>query len=114
MSFLRRFPKHSAPPVWHYSLNSLSEWVLYIFSEPVSAYPKTKIQTRQLLKHFVYKTNGILMIPKFFSNKPQFKIIFLDHGIITQWFPYGGFQNTVASLYGIINLISGLSQSEVV
>ena len=69
---------------------------------------------REFLEHFVYKTNGILMIPKFFSNKPQFKIIFLDHGIITQWFPYGGFQNTVVPLYGIINLISGLSQSEVV
>ena len=83
--------------------------VPYNPSEPVNGLSNSKSVARPFLEHFVYKTNGILMIPKFFSNKPQFKIIFLDHGIITQWFPYGGFQNTVVPLYGIINLISGLS-----
>ena len=33
----------------------------------------------------------------------------LSEWVLTQWFPYGGFQNTVVPSYGIMNLISWLS-----
>ena len=59
-----------------FSLNSLSVRVLYNFSSLVSGYRGARSVARSFLEHFVYKTNGCLMIFNFFYSMASVKIIF--------------------------------------
>ena len=58
------------------SLNSLSVRVLHISSVPVRASRGAKSVARPFLDHFVYKTNGFLMILNFFYSTARVRIVF--------------------------------------
>ena len=80
---------------------------------------KIKLLCPECAKH--YETNGfvtfLLLVPvgsRWFPWVPVGSRGFPAWVSKTQWVPCMGFQNTVGSLYGIIIIFSGPSQSEVV